>query len=209
MYIKLVLALLVGYLLGSVNTAIIVGNMHGVNLRKKGSGNAGLTNARRVLGNQAAAMVLAGDVLKCVIACVVGYLLCDLADGSHLFNTAGLNFGMTLAGISCVVGHVFPAYFQFRGGKGVLTSEVLAFFMDWRIALILLAVFIAIVLLTRYVSLGSVVAGLAFPIISLFFDKEAHFIVYGVFVMLLVLFMHRKNIGRLVNGTEPTIGAKA
>lgn len=200
---KLLLTLVSGYLLGSVNTTIIVSNLRGDNVRKKGSGSAGLTNAFRVLGPKAAAIVLVGDVLKAVLACLLGYLLtANELDSDRLFDLANPNLGLMLAGTSCIIGHIFPAYFQFKGGKGVLTAATVVFMMDWRIGAILICLFIIIILITRYVSVGSVAAAICFPIVSVILEKPGYSLVYACAIMLLIIFMHRQNIVRLINGTE-------
>jgi glycerol-3-phosphate acyltransferase PlsY len=202
-FFKLFISLTVGYVLGSANTAILVGNLFGVNLRKKGSGNAGLTNAMRVLGAKAAAMVLIGDILKGVLSCLLGYILTRSELGSERFiDLENTNLGMMLAGTSCIFGHVFPLYFQFKGGKGVLTSLAVVMLMDYRIGAILLCIFVIILLISKYVSLGSMLSAACFPIVSLMFEKPAFFMLYSVLIAVLIIIMHRKNIGRLINGTE-------
>jgi len=199
----LLLALVSGYLLGSVNTSIIVSKIYGDNVRAKGSGNAGLTNTLRVLGPSAAAIVLVGDILKGVAACLVGYLLTAGELGSDkVINLDSPNLGLLLAGISCIIGHIFPVYFQFKGGKGVLTSATVVFMMDWRVGTILVCIFIIVVLITRYVSVGSMISAAGLPFVCLALNKPGYTMVYMVAIGLLVLIMHRKNIGKLVSGTE-------
>lgn len=203
---KLVLALISGYLLGSINTSIIAGGFLGENIRRKGSGNAGLTNTLRVLGPKAAVAVFAGDVLKAVLACLLGYLLTANELGSErLFDLVNPNLGLMLAGTSCIVGHIFPVFFQFKGGKGVLTSVAVVFMMDWRIGAILLCLFVIVVLITRYVSVGAMTAAVGFPIVCLLLEKPSYSMVYAVSIALLIIIMHRQNIGRLINGTEPKL----
>jgi len=200
----LLLALISGYLLGSVNTSIIAGNIFGENIRAKGSGNAGLTNTLRVLGPKAAIMVLAGDILKAVFSCLIGYLLtAGPLESDRLFDLQNPNMGLLLAGTSCIFGHIFPIYFQFKGGKGVLTSITVIFMMDWRIGIILLCLFVIVVLITRYVSVGSMISAVGLPIVGLVLDKPSYAMVYMIAIALLVIIMHRKNIGRLINGSEP------
>ena len=199
----LLLALISGYLLGSINTSIIVSNIYGENIRTKGSGNAGLTNTLRVLGPSAAVIVLVGDILKGVLACLLGYLLTAGELGSErVFDLDNPNLGLLLAGTSCIFGHIFPIYFQFKGGKGVLTSAAVVFMMDWRVGTILICLFIIVVLITRYVSVGSMLAAIGLPLVSLVLNKPSYTMVYMVAIGLLVLIMHRTNVGRLINGTE-------
>ena len=201
---KLLLAMISGYILGSVNTSIIAGNIFGENIRSKGSGNAGLTNALRVLGPKAALFVLAGDVLKSVLACLLGYALTASEFGSErIIDIHNPNLGLLLAGTSCIFGHIFPVLFQFKGGKGVLTAATVVFMMDWRIGSILLGLFIVVLLITGYVSVGSIVAAIGLPITALILEKPRYSMVYAIAIALLIVVMHRKNIGRLINGAEP------
>ena len=202
----LVLALVCGYILGSVNTSIIAGNIYGENIRKKGSGSAGLTNTLRTLGPKAAVFVFAGDVLKGVLACLLGYMLTAGELGSErLFDFVNPNMGLLLAGTSCIFGHVFPVFFQFKGGKGVLTAATVVFMMDWRAGAILICVFIIVLLITRYVSVGSMICAAGLPVVSLLLEKPSYCMVYMIAIALLILIMHRKNIGRLINGAEPKL----
>ena len=205
-FFKLILSMLSGYFLGSINTAILVGKSYKVDLKKQGSGNAGMTNAYRVLGAPAALMVLLGDVLKAILACFLGFVLTrnELGSGSF-FDLEYANLGLMLAGTSCILGHIYPLFFKFKGGKGVLTSVVVIFLMDYRIAAICMCVFIIILLLTKYVSLGSIFAALSFPIVSLIFKKPLYFLVYAIAISILLLIMHRKNIERLIKGTESKV----
>ena len=201
---KLVLALVSGYILGSVNTSIIAGNIYGENVRMKGSGNAGLTNTLRVLGPKAAMIVFAGDVLKGVLACLLGYVLTAGEFGSeHIVDFANPNLGLLLAGTSCIFGHIFPVFFQFKGGKGVLTAATVVFIMDWRLGAISLGLFVVVLLITGYVSVGSIVAAIGLPIASLILEKPRYSMVYAIAIALLIIITHRKNIGRLLSGTEP------
>lgn len=206
MFFKLLLALAAGYLLGSVSFSIIISKIRGDDIKKKGSGNAGLTNVLRVFGPKAAAFVLAGDVLKAVAACLLGYLLTAGEFGSHsVFDAANPNIGIMLAGTSCVVGHIFPVYFQFKGGKGVLTTATVVFMIDWRIGLALLCLFIIIVLITRIVSISSIIAAACFPVACIIMEKPAYCLVYAIAIAALIIIMHRQNIGRLLKGAEPKL----
>jgi len=202
--VKLLLTIAIGYVLGSVSTAIIAGNIFGVNITKKGSGSAGLTNALRVLGPKGAAIVLVGDVLKTFLACYVGFLLNrDFVGTTKFIDPEDANLGMILGGVSCMIGHIWPVFFGFKGGKGVLCSAVVALLMDYKIAIILLCVFVVIALVSRYVSLASIIAGIGFPVASFALDKQPlYFKVYAIIIAVLIVIMHRKNIGRLASGTE-------
>jgi len=191
----IILCAVIGYLLGSANSSLIVGRFYGVDIRKHGSGNAGTTNTLRTLGKLPALLVLAGDALKGVIACLAGLLI----EGDT---------GLMAAGLASVLGHNWPLYFGFKGGKGVLTSAAVLFMMDWRIGLVLLVVFAAVVGITRYVSLGSIISAAAFPVLSLIMNRGTEFILFALFLAVLVIIRHRANIKRLIEGTESKLGAR-
>lgn len=199
----LIISAIAGYLLGSANSSLIVGKFYGVDVRKHGSGNAGLTNALRTLGKTAALLVTIGDVLKGVLACLIGLLLVG--------NIPGIGeLGLMVGGVAAIIGHNWPVYFSFKGGKGALTSFTVVMMMDWKIGLILLGIFIIIVAVTRYVSLGSVTCAALFPVISLIpvFEKSLIFTVLALFLGLLVIVRHHSNISRLLKGTERKLGEK-
>lgn len=185
----------IGYLLGSINTSLVVGRFYGVDVRKHGSGNAGMTNVLRTLGKGAALLVLAGDVLKGVLSCIIGLQL------------AG-DIGVIIGGTLAVFGHNWPVYFGFKGGKGALTSIAAVFMMDWRIGLIILAVFLVLVALTRYVSLGSIIGAAVFPLLALVFNKSTVFIVFALILGLLAIARHHSNISRILKGEESRLGLK-
>ena len=190
MLVELVLSALAGYLLGSLNSSLIVGKLYGVDVREHGSGNAGTTNALRTMGKKAALLVLLGDILKGVLAYIAGYYI------------YGGGTGGMLGGTAAVLGHVWPVYFGFRGGKGVLTSFAVLLMFDWQLALGLLGVFAVIVLLTRYVSLGSVIAAVLFPAAAAVLGRGAGEIIFSAVIAALIVIKHYSNIGRLLNGTE-------
>ena len=194
MIFQLILAAVIGYLLGSLNSSLIVGKFYGVDVRRHGSGNAGMTNTMRTLGKKAALFVLLGDAVKGVLAFLAGYYICG-------GNPDGQLGGM-LAGTAAILGHVWPVFFGFKGGKGVLTTLAVVLMIDWPIALGLLGVFIIILLLTRYVSLGSVVAVFLFPIAAGVFGRSLETIVFAAIIAVLIIIRHRTNIQRLLKGTE-------
>ncbi len=198
--LRVVAALAAGYLLGSINTSVIVARLHGENITSRGSKSAGLTNALRVLGKRAAAIVLAGDVLKGVVACLVGVYL-----GVYV-QTGGARDCVSLlaAGAGAVLGHNWPVYFGFKGGKGMLTAAAVMFVVDWVMTLICLGAFVGIVASTRYVSLGTISATLLFVAFS-FLPLFGHTIYFGIFSLLLALVIvarHGANVQRLLSGTE-------
>ena len=210
--------LVVPYLLGGVNTSIIVTKLKtGKDIRTMGSGNAGLTNTLRTQGKAVAGIVLLGDVAKSVLAIWavrLAFLYIGGVDTHVLAN--GMNWVGYMAGFMAVVGHVFPVYYGFRGGKGVLAAISAIFTLDWRTGCLLLGVFVILVAVTRYVSLGSCVAsalyGFGTLVFVYFMDGDPAGIVctfIAFFTAALVIFMHRGNIHRLVTHTEKKLGEKA
>ena len=188
---KYILVASAGYLLGSLSMSIILSRaVLGEDVRRKGSGNAGATNMARVYGLKAGALTLGGDVLKASLSMIIGWLL--LGD-----------VGLALGGIASLVGHCFPVYYNFRGGKGVSVGAAVALAIDWRVFLSIVLVFALAAFLSKKVSLGSVCAAVAISITSLIFQVSTPKLILAVFGMLLVVFQHRENIKRLINGTEP------
>ncbi|MBV8410667.1 MAG: glycerol-3-phosphate 1-O-acyltransferase PlsY [Alphaproteobacteria bacterium] len=198
--LKILAAVAVGYLLGSLNTAVIVGKIYGKDIRHHGSRNAGLTNALRVLGRAAALLVLLGDILKGIVACLIGLRLGVYASSGGAADCVSL----LAAGAGAVVGHNWPVYFGFKGGKGALTGVAVLLMIDWVMALLCLGVFVAIVASTRYVSLGTICAALFFVAISFIpvFGHAFYFQIFGFLMAFIVVFKHRENIQRLFSGTE-------
>lgn len=197
---KIFVAIVFGYFLGSFNTAVILGEIYGKDIRNHGSNSAGLTNTLRVLGKSAAMFVLVGDILKGIVACLVGLLL------GVYFYSAGAMDSVTLlgAGAGAVIGHNWPIYFKFKGGKGALTAVTVLFMIDWGMALLCLGFFVLIIALTRYVSLGTLCATTLIAVIS-FIPVFGHTLYFNIFICLLtliVIFKHRENIHRLLSGTE-------
>lgn len=204
MVLLLILSAVIGYLLGSINTSIIVGRLfYKTDVREHGSGNAGATNTLRTLGKGAAASVIIGDLLKGIIACLIGrYLVGELTPGDGTYP------GEYLAGLCAVLGHNWPLYFGFKGGKGVMTSFAVVLMFSPIVALICLVSFIVIVSLTRYVSLGSIVCGILFPLMALLFNKPDVLVLAGVFLALLIVARHTENIKRLLEGNEKKLSFK-
>ena len=196
-WLKYLIVIVLSYLLGSLNFSIIISKgMLGRDVRQFGSGNAGSTNAYRMMGGKKTLLVMAGDLLKGVLAVLLGGLLFG-----ELGHFGG--HGKLIAGLCVMLGHMFPIYFGFRGGKGVLTAAAVFGVFDVRILAIILSVFLIVVLLTRYVSLASMCAAAAVPVsMVIFYGFDAFYFPVALAIAALVIFLHRANIGRLLRHEE-------
>ncbi|MCL6524643.1 MAG: glycerol-3-phosphate 1-O-acyltransferase PlsY [Thermoflavifilum sp.] len=194
--------IILAYLIGSVSNAVWIGKrFFHMDIREYGSGNAGATNTFRVLGPKVGTIVLVLDMVKGVIAVELAYLIPYYAQPGHAAQL--MNFQLAL-GLAAVLGHIFPIWADFRGGKGVATLFGMVLAIQPMVALICVGVFALVLLLTHYVSLSSILAAIAFPILILFVFK-AHQLIYQLFaiaIALLVVITHQKNIQRLLNGRE-------
>lgn len=180
------------YLLGSLNTAIIVSKiMYHDDIRKYGSGNAGFTNMMRTYGKKAAVITFVGDIMKTVVAILIGW--CTLG-----YLTA------YLAGFACFIGHIFPVFYRFRGGKGVACTAATVFMLDWRLFLILVAIFVLSVACTKYISFGSVLSAMLFPLILNRMNDTGLFLIEFVAMAFAVVIVikHFGNLKRIFSGTE-------
>ena len=195
MWLMFVLTVLAGYLLGNLNGAVWVSHLMKDDVRTHGSGNAGLTNFIRSYGAHYALLVIAVDALKAVAACWIGALL---------LKTYGMQLqGKALGGLAVMLGHIFPVFLGFHGGKGILSGFFVALMTDWRIAVLILAVFAVAYLVTGYVSLGSVLGAAGFGVgFVLFHYDNILVLLCGLAMSLLAIFMHRQNITRLLKGEE-------
>ncbi len=218
--ILIFLSAVVGYLLGGVNWAIILTRIYQrKDIRDQGSGNAGMTNVLRSVGKLPALLTFVGDFLKCVVAVLISQLIVHggcllLLDVSPVGEV--LRFARFAAGAACVVGHIFPLYYGFKGGKGVLAAISGIFVLDWRIACILLGIFIVLVAITKYVSLGSIAASASFfaaaGLMGYFLCHDPSWIVNTIiaaFSGALIIFRHSANIGRLLAHNEKKLGERA
>ena len=189
--------LLLGYFLGCLNGSVMVSHfIIRDDVRQHGSGNAGLTNFYRTYGAKYAVGVILIDMGKTVVACLLGGAMFN-----HLFGDWAL--GVLLGGLGCELGHMFPVFFGFKGGKGILSGGTLVWLLNWRVALIAWGLFAALWLLTRYVSLGSVSAAVSMPISTWFFcGHSLLYTVLGAVIAALVVWCHRDNIRRLLKGQE-------
>lgn len=199
--------MVIPYLLGSLNFGVILSRAkYKDDVRQHGSGNAGTTNMLRTYGKGAAVLTLLGDMLKAVIAVLFGYamlLLPAASDGVHVDK-----MGPAIAGLFVMLGHMFPCYFRFKGGKGVATAAMVVLLINPVVFAILLLAFIVIVAGTKYVSLASMMCMIFYPIILPAFREQGTACWTAVIMALLVVFMHRENIRRLMNKTESKISFK-
>jgi len=199
-FVNLLLTLILSYLLGSIATAVWTGKIfHGIDVREHGSGNAGATNVIRVLGWKTGIPVLFIDVLKGWGAAMLPVFFNLAGEG-----TAILTNYQILAGLAAIIGHIFPVFAGFRGGKGVATIFGVLLAIHPLLTISCLGVFLCILLITGYVSLSSMSAGAAFPILLLlFFDTPSVFFkIFSIIVAIALIFTHRKNISRLLKGEE-------
>ena len=186
---------IVSYFLGCFNGAVIVSKyILRDDVRTHGSGNAGLTNFYRTFGGPLTAVVILCDVLKAVIAVLIGAWIFGMMGNALL--------GKYWAALFCLLGHMFPCMFHFKGGKGILSGGTIALMIDWRIALVVWGGFLILTVLTRYVSLGSLWAGASFPFISWYCYPDPLIVVLAFACGGLVVWQHRGNIKRLLSGTE-------
>ena len=198
-----IVSLLIGYAFGLFQTSYIYGRKNGIDIREHGSGNAGTTNALRTLGKKAGAVTLLGDCLKCALAILAVYLLFGR---SHPQLVRLLEL---YAGAGCILGHNFPFYLHFKGGKGIATTGGVIFAFDWRLGLLCLLIFSVVTGISKYVSLGSICMVLVIPFILYFSSPhDWQLVAVGCVFTAMAVWRHRANIGRLIHGTENKLGQK-
>ena len=204
-----IIVTLVAYLLGSISFSVIISKkMAGFDVREKGSKNAGSTNVLRTVGKKAAIFTLIGDCLKGVVAILFAIIVGKIAKNT---DKALL---VQLAGIAVVLGHTFPIFFGFKGGKGVATSLGVLLMTNWQIGLICLVFALVLMALSKMVSLGSVGAAILFPVLVLFIhtnftvSEGSSYLIYSIILAVIVAFNHRSNIKRILNGTENKLSLK-
>ena len=200
LWLPALLVAVIAYFCGCFNGAVIVSKYILRNdVRKHGSGNAGLTNFFRTFGGPLTLVVILCDVLKAVIAILAGVALFR---GMVLDEAAVLVLAKYWAALFCLLGHMFPCMFHFKGGKGILSGGTIAIMIDWRIALVVWGGFLILAVLTRYVSLGSCWAGASFPFATWFIYRDPVITVLAVVIGGLILYLHRATIQRLLQGNE-------
>ena len=203
----LAITAVVAYFCGCFNGAVIVSKyILRDDVRKHGSGNAGLTNFFRTFGGPLTLVVILCDVLKAVIAILFARYLFFSAY-AVFFSAASTvafwhNFSEYWGGLFCLLGHMFPCMFRFKGGKGILSGGTIVWMIDWRIGLVVWVGFLLLFLLTKYVSLGSVWAGASFPFATWYFYPDPVIVLLAFLLGALILWKHRSNIVRLIHGNE-------
>ena len=198
---------ILSYLIGSINFSIIISKkVAGFDVREKGSGNAGTTNMLRTVGKKAALITLVCDILKGVISILLALLIGKIA------KEANNSILVQIAVILVIIGHTFPIFFKFKGGKGVATAVGVLLTTNWQIGLICLIFGLVLIALTRMVSLGSITAAILFPILVLFIKTnyivEGNYFIYSLIIAVMVVFNHRENVKRLLSGTENKLSFK-
>lgn len=196
------IALVLGYLLGGIQTAILYSSLKGMDIRKHGSGNAGATNTLRVLGKKAALIVFIGDVIKAAVAVLIAkWLFADYAVVAALY-----------AGIGAILGHSYPLFFKFKGGKGIAVTVGAIYFIDIRIGLIVSIIFIASAFITKIVSISSLLLTGFIPVFLFMFYQGnpnlAEIVILGLVIAGVTIYRHKENIKRLIAGTESKLGSK-
>ena len=206
-----IIVAIIAYLIGSVNFSVLISKkMAGFDVREKGSGNAGTTNMLRSVGKKAAAITLICDILKGVVSIGIAIIV------GNIVKNLDRELLLQIAGIAVVIGHTFPVFFGFKGGKGVATSLGVLLMSNWQRGLSCLVFAIVLMALTRMVSLGSCGAAILFPVLTLFINQHYTvlsegkngrvYLVYSVILAIIVLYNHRSNIKRILNGTENKLG---
>ena len=207
-----IIVAVIAYLIGSINFSIILSKkMAGFDIREKGSGNAGTTNMLRSVGKKAAVITLICDILKGVVSILIAVL------AGKIIKNLDNALLVQLAGIFVIIGHTFPVFFKFKGGKGIATALGVLLMINWQIGLICLIFALVLMALTKMVSVGSIAAAILFPILVAFIDQNYivptsnsnwSYLVFSIIIALLVIFNHRANVQRILNGTENRLSFK-
>ena len=202
-----IIVTLLAYLIGSISFSVIIGKkMAGIDVREKGSKNAGTTNVLRTVGKKAALITLICDILKGVVAIGIAMI------ANAIVKDINGSLLVQLAGIFVILGHTFPIFFQFKGGKGVATALGVLLITNYQIGLICLVFALFIIIFTKMVSAGSVTAAVLFPVLTVFIQHnyiiEGNYIIFGIVVAAMVIFNHRANIKRILSGKENKLSFK-
>lgn len=209
-----ILIAIIAYAIGSINFSVILSKkIAGFDVREKGSGNAGSTNMLRSVGKKAAAITLVCDILKGVVAILIAVMF------GWIFKNSDKALLVQIAGILVIVGHTYPIFFEFKGGKGVATSLGVLLISNWQLGLICLVFALVLMALTRMVSVGSIAAAVLFPVLTLFVNMHllqsnyivtdgSGYLIYSIILAVIVIFNHRTNIQRILSGKENRISFK-
>ena len=198
---------IIAYCLGSISFSVIISKkMAGFDVREKGSKNAGSTNVLRTVGKKAALITLICDILKGVVAILIAVLL------GNIFNVNDKVLLIQIAGILVILGHTFPIFFGFKGGKGVATAIGVLLVINWQIALICIVFALVLIILTKTVSMGSIAAAILFPVLTLFITNHyivtGNYIIFAIIIALIIVYNHRSNISRILKGEENKLKAR-
>jgi glycerol-3-phosphate acyltransferase PlsY len=206
--LSFVVSAVIAYLLGSISFSVVITEKFaGIDVRKKGSGNAGATNVLRTAGKLPGILTFVCDFLKCIAA----ILLANLVFIAFSMDSSYLQYIKYTAGIFCMLGHIWPLYFGFKGGKGVTVAAAAVLMLDWRCFIIGIGIFIIMVLITRIVSLSSLIAAASVPVSMLILYLAFHrenaiaYVLLGTVIVAIIFVKHRANIVRLIKGEEPRI----
>ncbi len=212
------LIIIISYLIGCINTSLVITKLFKTenDIRKLGSGNAGFTNVLRTMGKTMALFTFLGDFLKGIVAVLLSLWIVSLFPVLSS-NDVSIKCALCLSGVMCVLGHIYPCFFEFKGGKGVLTTWATSLFIDWRIFLVLIFVFLIVFFISKIVSLSSICAAVSLPVSTAFFT---YFIDYKItqnlqsiifptvcafLICILVIYKHKSNISRLLKSEEKKV----
>ena len=202
-WVRVAIVAVFAYFCGCFNGAVIVSKYILRNdVRNHGSGNAGLTNFYRTFGGMLTFVVIACDVIKAIVALLVGVAVLGNCSAAFLQEGLMADYARYFAGLCCLLGHMYPCMFQFRGGKGILSGGTISIMVDWRVAVVVWGGFLVLFLLTRYVSLGSVFTGFGFPVMAWVVFHDWIILAMAIIMGGLIVWKHRSNIKRLLAGNE-------
>lgn len=202
MLLKILICLGLGYCFGCFSTSYVIGKANNIDIRKYGSGNAGTTNTLRTLGMKAGLITFLGDAIKAIIPILMVYLII-------FTDSPDVRLFALYTGLGVVMGHNYPCWLHFKGGKGIAATGGVMMAFDWRLGLLAILVFVVSVAITRYVSLGSLLISLMFPVwVLVFYPGNIHMLIVSLVFTASAFIKHRSNIKRLMSGTENKLGQK-
>ncbi|MFV0341995.1 MAG: glycerol-3-phosphate 1-O-acyltransferase PlsY [Anaerocolumna sp.] len=202
MLLKILICLGLGYCFGCFSTSYVIGKANNIDIRKYGSGNAGTTNTLRTLGMKAGLITFLGDAIKAILPILMVYLII-------FTDSPDVRLFALYTGLGVVMGHNYPCWLHFKGGKGIAATGGVMMAFDWRLGLLAILVFVVSVAITRYVSLGSLLISLMFPVwVLVFYPGNIHMLIVSLVFTASAFIKHRSNIKRLMSGTENKLGQK-